>query len=106
MQDFSLVTLQATLSLTAPKTPFVPPYIHNLRIFPTDPCVALSINTHLQVYVCVHAHTLARTDAHALALAPFLFLMSLSFSSCLSFLFTSVKHFKWVTIFSCAATSF
>lgn len=30
---FSLVTLQATLSLTAPKTPFVPPYIHNLLIF-------------------------------------------------------------------------
>lgn len=49
---FSLVTLQATLSLTAPKTPFVPPYINNLLIFFLTDCsrVALSANIHSQVY--------------------------------------------------------
>lgn len=66
-------SLQATLTLTAPHTPFVPPCIHNLLIFSTDcSCIALGTNIHSQVYVRVHTHTLAHTDAHALALAPFL----------------------------------
>lgn len=67
------MSLQATLTLTASNTPFVPPCIHNLLIFPTNcSSVALGTNIHSQVYVCVQTHTLAHTDAHALALAPFL----------------------------------
>lgn len=50
----NLVGLQATLTLTAPHAPFVPPCIHNLLIFPTDcSCVALGTNIHSQVCISV-----------------------------------------------------
>lgn len=98
-------TLQATLTLTAPHTPFVPSCIHNSHFFPTD-CSRVALGTtHIlsQVYVCVQTHPLAHTHTHTLALAPFLgvsnilvFSFFYSFHSFLSALFyklISVKYF-------------
>ena len=82
MQEFS--SMQATLSLTAPQTPFVPTWINNLLIFFLQTC-CVALGTHRWKCTCAESNIWLRS--HSL---PFLINIVSLFLSFLLFGFCCV----------------